>query len=223
MSTTSGHPGRPRHAETDAAILRAVRELVSEVGVQGVTVTGVAARAGVARATVYLRWPSRTALIGAAARAAVGGLPYAATGDLERDVRAGAEFIRGVVSAPLFARILPELIRAVLAAPPELRFDTLAPNRQIFAAEYRAVAAEQGFDPALDPYLFFDTLFGACLVHLFATGEGPTDAYAQQLAEVIVRGLRAPAPAGAENTSMGATISTGTGARGTSAAARARR
>jgi hypothetical protein len=81
-------------------------------------------------------------------------------------------------------------MRAVHKSPPELDFNVLAPNRQIFAAEYRAVAAAQGFDPGLDPNLFFDQLFGACLVHLFATGAAPSNAYVRQLAEVIVRGLR---------------------------------
>ena len=217
------HAGRPRDATADAAILRATLALIAEVGVPGVTVSEVARRAGVARATVYLRWSSRAGLVGAATKAVVGGKPFAASGDLERDVRDGAEFIRGVVGAHYFSTMLPELMRAVLASPPEVSFDALAPNRQIFAAEYRTQAAAQGFDPGIDPYLFFDTLFGACLVHLFATQLAPSKAYVEQLAEVIVRGLRAPRPAGAEPASTGATISTGTGARGTSAAARARR
>ena len=56
-------PGRPRNSDTDGRVLAAVLDLVSEVGVAGVTVTAVAARAGVARATVYLRWPSRAAAV----------------------------------------------------------------------------------------------------------------------------------------------------------------
>ena len=41
------------------AILDATRELLAECGVQGLTMEGVAARAGVAKTTVYRRWRSK--------------------------------------------------------------------------------------------------------------------------------------------------------------------
>ena len=39
-------PGRPRSAQADEAILEATVELFAEVGLEGLTVEGVAARAG---------------------------------------------------------------------------------------------------------------------------------------------------------------------------------
>lgn len=184
------HVGRPRGTATDATILQAVLDLVSEVGVAGVTVSEVARRAGVARATVYLRWPSRAALIGAAAKKVQGGRPFVASGDLAADIRDGTAFIERVVGAPYFDAILPELMRAVLAKPPEVSFDVLSPNREWLADEYRRLAAAQGFDPALDPYLLFDLMFGSALAHLFATGAAPSTDYSRQIAEVITAGLR---------------------------------
>lgn len=183
-------PGRPRALDTDRLVLEAVLDLVNEVGVAGVTVTAVAARAGVARATVYLRWPSRAALVGAATKAVTGGAPFVLSGDIERDIRVGADFVQGVISAPYFASILPELIRAVLATPSEVSFDALAPNRERLAVEYRDVGRSQGYDTALEPHLLFDLLFGACLSHLFATGTAPSNDYVRQLAEVVSSGLR---------------------------------
>lgn len=185
------HPGRPRNAATDGAILRAVLELVADGGVPKVTVTAVAARAGVARATVYLRWPSRAALVGAAAKAVAGGDPFVLTGELERDIRVGAAFVQEVFAAPYFAGILPELMRAALARPPEVEFDVLAPNRRSLATEYREQATTQGFDPTLDPHLVFDLLFGATLSHMFAEGSPPSREYIGQLAEVVIAGLKA--------------------------------
>jgi len=186
----SPHPGRPRTAGTDEAILQAVLEIVAEQGVSGVTVTGVAARAGVARATVYLRWPSRAALVGAAAKAVRGGDPYPLVGDLDQDIRTGAQFLEPVLAAPYFAGILPELIRAALTRPPEVDFDALAPNRKLLAAEYRSLAADQGFDPTVDPTVAFDMLLGAGLSYLFATGSAPSLAYMRQVGEVVVAGLK---------------------------------
>src|SRR6187200_2234421 len=86
--------GRPRRAAIDAAIVRAAVELMTEGGVDATTLTAVATRAGVARATVYLRWPTRSALVGAAARAAVGGQAFPLTGNVEVDVRVAAGWLQ---------------------------------------------------------------------------------------------------------------------------------
>jgi AcrR family transcriptional regulator len=184
--------GRPRRAATDAAIARAAVELMAEVGVEGTTLTAVARRAGVARATVYLRWPTRSALIGAAARGAVGGTVMPVTGDLEHDLRFAAQFIRRLFEVPTFAAILPEIIRGALANPPELAFETVAPRRRVFREMYRDGAAEAGLDPTLDPDLPFDVLLGAAIVRLLATRAPMTEETTAQLAEVLVRGLRRP-------------------------------
>ena len=164
--------------------------LIGEVGVAGVTVAEVARRAGVARATVYLRWPSRAALVGAAAKAAAGGRPFELTGDLERDIRRGAAFLETVVGAPYFNAILPELIRAVLADPQEIAFDALAPNREGLATEYRMLASAQGFDASIEPQLPFDLLFGSALAHVFATGAAPSPAHSGEIADVVIAGLK---------------------------------
>jgi AcrR family transcriptional regulator len=186
-----GHrPGRPRRAAIDAAIIRATVELMTEGGVPATTLTAVAQRAGVARATVYLRWKSRSALIGAAARAAVGGDVLPLTGDIERDIRFAAAWLQHVFERPSTAAILPEIMRGVLTKPPELRFDSVAPRRRDLAQLYSAGAEAGGFDATIDPNLPFDMLLGTALAHMLATGRAMTPAEADDLAEVVVRGLR---------------------------------
>lgn len=182
--------GRPRRAAVDAAIIRAAVELMTEEGVQGTTLTAVARRAGVARATVYLRWRNRAALIGAAARAAVGGQVLPVTGDIETDIRVGTSFVRRVFDIPTFPAMLPEIVRGVLAHPQELSFDSVAPRRQDFARSYAAGAAAAGFDPTIDPHLPFDILLGTAIAYLLANGHSMTEGHAARLAEVIVAGLR---------------------------------
>ena len=193
IPSPSRSSGRPRDPEVDRAILRAAVDVLEDVGLQGITVSAVAKRAGVARATVYLRWPSREALLGATARAAGGGQPYPLSGDLERDYRRGAEFAREVTSGEHFIAVLPELVAAVLANPQQLSFDAVAPNRVRLAAEYRAVAAEQGFDPGVEPDLGFDMILGAELIYILANRRAPSARYSRQLAEVVLSGLRARA------------------------------
>jgi len=53
---TTTTPTAPRGARSDKAILDATRELLAEGGVRELTVEGVAARAGVAKTTIYRRW-----------------------------------------------------------------------------------------------------------------------------------------------------------------------
>lgn len=56
-------PGRPRSADADRAITQATLELLTESGVASLAIEQVAARAGVAKATIYRRWPNKEALI----------------------------------------------------------------------------------------------------------------------------------------------------------------
>jgi AcrR family transcriptional regulator len=185
--------GRPRRAATGAAILRAAIELVAEVGVAGTTLTAVAERAGVARATVYLRWPTRSALIGAAARAAVGGQPLPITGDIVRDIRFATAYIGRVFGDPAFRAVFPEIVRGVLANPPEVSFDSVAPRRREFGRIYHEQAAASGLDPDVNPYVAFDMLLGTAIAYLLANGRPMTETESAAIGEVILRGLRRPA------------------------------
>src|SRR6478672_2503349 len=60
--------GRPRDTDADSRVLRACVELLTELGAEATTMSAVIERSGVARATVYRRWPNREALLIAALR-----------------------------------------------------------------------------------------------------------------------------------------------------------
>jgi AcrR family transcriptional regulator len=72
MTTTADDPpvrrgrGRPRDPGTDARITTAAAELMLQRGFDRTTVDDVAAHAGVGKATVYRRWPSKEDLAVAA-------------------------------------------------------------------------------------------------------------------------------------------------------------
>lgn len=56
-------PGRKRDAALDAVILEAALDVLAELGYEAATIDGIAARSGVARATVYRRWPTKVDLV----------------------------------------------------------------------------------------------------------------------------------------------------------------
>jgi len=61
-----GPKGRAPHRRSEAArlaVLHAADDLLVERGFGGVTIEGIAARAGVAKQTIYRWWPSKTAIL----------------------------------------------------------------------------------------------------------------------------------------------------------------
>lgn len=118
VSTGKRGRGRPRREGADEEILAVARTMLAEGGYRELTVDAVAERAGVAKTTVYRRWPSKGALIEAL-------LPppgtYGSADDVLRDVQtllapladAGADAeILGVIRAILRSR-RPALVELV--------------------------------------------------------------------------------------------------------------
>ncbi|HEV3227387.1 MAG TPA: TetR/AcrR family transcriptional regulator [Acidimicrobiales bacterium] len=86
-STTRARAGRPRDPACDAAILRATLEAFTEFGYAGVSMEGVAARAGVGKSTLYRRYATKAHLVVEAVRCGAqmdDDLPD--TGDLRADL-----------------------------------------------------------------------------------------------------------------------------------------
>jgi AcrR family transcriptional regulator len=75
-----GRGGRLRDPQVDEAITAAARALLEERGIDGTTIDAIARRAGVARATVYRRWPNKDALIAQLIRDLKPDLPVADRG-----------------------------------------------------------------------------------------------------------------------------------------------
>jgi AcrR family transcriptional regulator len=111
--------GRPRNPAVDAAVLDAAMDLLGEVGYARLTMRDVATRAQVSKASVYLRWPNKVALVTDALghRAqAVPDLPD--TGSLARDMRA---FLRDLVRSRNSASRALSAVSGEIASHPELR------------------------------------------------------------------------------------------------------
>jgi AcrR family transcriptional regulator len=63
---TSKKRGRPRREGADEAILSAARDLLDETGYAAFNVDVIAERTGIAKTTIYRRWPTKGALVAAA-------------------------------------------------------------------------------------------------------------------------------------------------------------
>ena len=100
--------GRPRSAIADTAIREAAVELFAERGFEGVSIEDVAALAGVSRATIYRRYPSKVDLIVEAAGClATNEIAFPDTGNLSDDLRGLAHsLINGFRNSPA-GRVMP--------------------------------------------------------------------------------------------------------------------
>ena len=105
-------PGRPRDAHADEAILEATLELAGTVGLIGLTMDAVAARAGVSKATIYRRWSSKESLVLDAWMACFPVEEFPDAGSLVGDLVANARMISDSFSVGTFAKVLPQMVAA---------------------------------------------------------------------------------------------------------------
>jgi AcrR family transcriptional regulator len=111
--------GRPRDPELDEVILDAAVDLLGEVGYARLTMDLIARRAGVSKASLYLRWPSKIPLVAQAVRHRTGIVPEIPnTGSLPGDMRA---FLQALLSAKRGGERAVSAISGEVNSNPELR------------------------------------------------------------------------------------------------------
>ena len=200
MDTDNHAPGRPRSHDVDAAILKAAVELLATKGPDGLTINAVARRSRVARASIYLRYPGREALLAATLRRVIGREPFPLSGDLETDLRNAGVQAQAILANASFRGVLPELVRGWLRQAEgenAISFDLVAPNIPHLADEYRRQATRSGFRADIDPDLPGKLIVGTLLLSLLVDGVPPTPVMATQTVEIVLAGLKAPAGGGA--------------------------
>jgi len=183
-------PGRPRSPAAERAILDATLELLASEGFDRLTVEGVAAHAGVGKATIYRRWPSKLALVLAAVgELSAHPLPELTTGRTRDDLVGLLRHIIEALSGTIAGRILPGLV-AESARSPELLgvlHDFWISRRQMMLEVLRQGAAQGDLPEGVDLELIADLLYGP--VHYrFLMSAAPVD---PPLAEQIVDAVMA--------------------------------
>ncbi|SFW63855.1 TetR/AcrR family transcriptional regulator [Amycolatopsis australiensis] len=179
-----------------AAITRAMFDQLAEIGYARMSMDAVARRAGVGKAAVYRRWPSKQAmlidLVGAAIRQNLPEVPD--TGSLSGDVRGFLDVIVKQAADPRTRRIALDVLVETTRTP-ELAAalqDVVNKPRRTAAATVLTRAMDRGELPAgIDVELGLDLLISPLLIRLFRTEEKVDDAYLTRLAKVTVAALNA--------------------------------
>jgi AcrR family transcriptional regulator len=194
--------GRPRDPAADQALLDAALALLEEEGYAGLSMAGVAKRAGVAATTLYRRWSSKEDLVAAAFSTIRTVLVHPDTGDLGEDLRIvlrqRAEALRGD-EGRLLKGLMSELINnpEVFAAFKQ----RLASSNLSIVAEILERSAARGEIPHLDLALALDVISGPFYTKMIA-GDMPSDEYVDAIIPMLVAAIKAtpPRPTGKRGT-----------------------
>lgn len=188
-------PGRPRDEQASGEILDAAVALLAEQGFGGVTVDAVARRAGVSKATIYRRWPTKEALLLGAAHCVSGapdGVPD--TGSVGEDLRVLLRSFSEVLAEGLPGEILPELV-AESTRRPEVRAllaEFATERRQRWNVVLERARARGELRPGLDLEVVVDCLTGPLFTRLLVTGKPLSPAVAGQVVDTVLPGILAP-------------------------------
>jgi AcrR family transcriptional regulator len=184
--------GRPRDTRADAAILRAVLDLIAEQGVERLRIDDVAKRANVGKATIYRRYRSRDALLTAAVAAVVGEIAVPDTGSTRDDLLALMRDAVTVYGRPPASRAMPELVAAMnrdAAVGRATREGFLGPRRAVLRAVLERGIRRGDLRADVDVELALDVLAGPLFYRLLVTG-GPIDArLGVGIVDLLLRGF----------------------------------
>jgi AcrR family transcriptional regulator len=185
--------GQKRGEQVRRLILETAIELVFDAGFRSVSVESIAAKAGVAKTTVYRRWPNKAAVVMDAFMLRVG------SGTLFPPAKKVMDRVRQQMHAmaKVFTGKDGTLVKALLA---EAQFDSelatafrerwTLPRRAMAAAVFKEAIDQGELLPEVDPETAIDLLY-APLYYRLQMGTGPlTEAYIEGLFRHGMKGLR---------------------------------
>lgn len=183
--------GRPRSSECEAAILQATRELLVEGGVQGLTIEKVAARAHVAKTTIYRRWRDKDELALAVVLDMVEQVvKLPELGDTRAELLAFVNAAVEVLGSTLMGRVMQGLV-SDLATDPELAKAFRERVVSVRDAEVERLVergiARGDLRPDTDPETAHELLIGPVYYRLLLTGQPLNRAFARRNVDAVLR------------------------------------
>ena len=186
----------PRVERSRQVTLRAALDELGEAGYGAFTIESVAARAGVAKSTIYRHWPDKVSLIGDAFEAAHEHAVPSLDGLTARDsLQRLLSHVAEIVMDSVFASCIPALIEGAERDPRlrEFRHRYSVQRRQPLAGLIARGVADGEFRAGVDPELAAQALLGPIFYQRLMTSE-PFDPHrAGDLIDMVLGPLASPA------------------------------
>jgi len=188
--------GRPRDARCTQRVLDAAWELGTQGGFDGLTMEGIAARAGVGKTTIYRRWPNVWAIVvDALLEGSAHAAPVLQLATARQSLAASMRLIAKVFRSK-DGRVLRALIGRAQMDPSlrkEIGEHWLHARRRLSREIIRKGIASGELRPELDPDTVLDALYGALYHRLLLPYDGDevrlSDAYIDALVDAVFGGL----------------------------------
>lgn len=191
----AGKPrGRPRSERARAAVLDAAAVLLTESGIDAVTMEAIAAKAGVSKTTLYKWWPTRAhvmleSLFSRTRETTAVAEDSTLAEVLVQQIHALVRVFRDTEAGPLFADIV-----AAAQSDPDIRLALddrwLRPRRAIGEGLLRAAVRRGELDAGADVVVAIDQLFAPVYHRLLMGHEPLADTLAPVLVRQVLDGLR---------------------------------
>ena len=191
--------GRPRDSGVDRRVLSAAWGLLHAGGYAALNVDDVAERAGVAKTTLYRRWPTKDHLAIAVGAQMLGEVPIPDSGDLRQDLTefatALAESLNRLRMAGHYGGgkspgLAAELVAAAARHPDigEVVRAMYAERHALARARLERAVSREGLRPDLDQGLLVEQLVGPIYYRILITGAPADRGYAERLVEALLDG-----------------------------------
>lgn len=184
----------PRVERSRRVILSAALEVLGEMGYGGLTIEGVAARAGVGKSTVYRHWCGKVELVEDAIRSLKTGVAWPTTGPVRERVVDAVRQIARAMEDSTWSTCLPAIIEAARRDPEVMAIhQRLAAERRELLVDLLADGVRSGEVSAdADLGVLADCLVGPILLRRLILQEPFDDAAIAQLVDQVL----GPAPSG---------------------------
>ena len=205
MTTTSEHeqgirkPGRPRSAQAHKAILDATLKLLAEEGFQGLSIEEVAAKAGVGKTTIYLRWSSKEELVIDAIHSVQVKLSMVDTGNFRNDlVTLFKTAYQSMIARPLLEQLIVKIIGEYQSNPEIFQVfitQLLVPRFQQFSHMVEQAQAREEIRRDIDWTLLIDLIGGSLYFHWITThflepsSSFTPDKWVEQMIDAVMQGI----------------------------------
>lgn len=183
--------GRPRSERADRAVREATLELLAEHGYGGLTMAGIAERAGVGKTTLYRRYSSPEEAVAGAVEGFVSEITIPDTGTLEGDLlhlmRQAVRVYRGTPG-----RVMPSLVSAMArdaGLARVVREEFLRSRRAALRAVLERAIRRGELREGIDLELALDVLGGPLFYRLLITGGPIDDDLARGVVKVMLGGV----------------------------------
>lgn len=185
-------PGRPRCEASRQKILHAALAALDAHGLAGLTVDGIATRAGVGKATIYRWWPNKSAVLMEAFLADMDPrIRFEDTGALRGDLKLQMRRLLDVMHTERGRKMLALITQSHMDPEVHNAFmeQWILPRRAQARAMLQRAIARGELRPDIDLEMAIDTLYGPLWFRLML-GFGDVDgAYADAVAEHVLAGL----------------------------------